>query len=58
MFTRLIYYGTAHLGRREEEVWFMPIGYLMDIWECHKQFVGIAKPKREYLIDDIIPQWL
>ena len=36
----------------------MPIGYLMDVFECHKQFIGIAKPKREYFIDDIIPGWL
>jgi len=36
----------------------MPIGYLMDLWECHKQFIGIAKPKREALIDDVIPSWL
>jgi hypothetical protein len=39
-------------------VWLMPIGYLMDLWECHKQFIGIAKPKRELFIDDVIPSWL
>nr|WP_307989948.1 hypothetical protein [uncultured Niameybacter sp.] len=58
LFTRLIYYGTAHLNREEEEVWLMPIGYLMDLWECHKQFIGIVKPKQEVFIDDIIPGWL
>ena len=36
----------------------MPIGYLMDLWECHKQFIGIAKPRKEYTIDDIIPESL
>lgn len=36
----------------------MPIGYLMDLWECHKQFIGIAKPRREYFIDDVIPEWI
>ena len=36
----------------------MPIGYLMDLWECHKQFIGIAKPKLELFIDDVIPSWL
>lgn len=56
MFTRLIYYGTVQLRRTEEEVWLMPIGYLLDLWECHKQFLGIAKPKRELFIDDIIPE--
>lgn len=33
----------------------MPIGHLMDLWECHKQFLGLARPKRELFIDDIIP---
>lgn len=33
----------------------MPIGYLMDLWECHKQFLGLARPKQELFIDDIIP---
>ncbi|TFZ41859.1 hypothetical protein E4100_00465 [Soehngenia longivitae] len=55
IFTRLIYYGTVHLNRTEEETWLMPIGLLMDLWECHKQFLGITKPKRELYIDDIIP---
>lgn len=27
----------------------------MDLWECHRQFIGIAKPKREVFIEDIIP---
>ena len=36
----------------------MPIGYLIDLWECHKQFNGIAKPKLELFIDDVIPSWL
>lgn len=36
----------------------MPIGYFMDLWEWHKQFIGIAKPKRELFIDDMIPAWI
>lgn len=36
----------------------MPLGYIMDLWECHKQFIGIAKPRREYFIDDVIPEFL
>jgi len=55
LFTRLIYYGTVQLRRTEEETWLMSIGYLLDLWECHKQFLGIAKPKRELFIDEIIP---
>ncbi|MCL1878151.1 MAG: hypothetical protein FWF80_04775 [Defluviitaleaceae bacterium] len=53
MFTRLIYYGTAHLRRSEYEVWLMPIGLLLDLWETHKQYNGISKPKTETNIDDI-----
>jgi hypothetical protein len=33
----------------------MPIGELLDQWEIHKQFTGMAKAKREYFIDEIIP---
>jgi len=33
----------------------MPIGELLDQWEIHKQFNGMAKSKREAFIDDIIP---
>jgi len=55
LFTRLIFYGTTLLGRQESEVWLMPLGYLLDQWEVYKQFNGLAKPKREYYIDEIIP---
>ena len=58
MLTRLLYYGTAHLNKSETEVWLTPIGYLLDLWECHKQFHGMAKPKREVFIDDVIPAGL
>ena len=55
MFTRLLYYGIAHLHLSQKEVWLMPFGLLLDLWECHKQYFGIAKPYRELTIDDIIP---
>ena len=32
----------------------MSIGDLLDQWAIHKQFLGLAKPKRELFIDDII----
>jgi len=32
----------------------MPLGTLLDQWEIHKQFGGMAKPKREVFIDEII----
>nr|DAF57823.1 MAG TPA: hypothetical protein [Siphoviridae sp. ctm8l1]DAP60736.1 MAG TPA: hypothetical protein [Caudoviricetes sp.]DAV25325.1 MAG TPA: hypothetical protein [Caudoviricetes sp.]DAX96491.1 MAG TPA: hypothetical protein [Caudoviricetes sp.]DAZ13215.1 MAG TPA: hypothetical protein [Caudoviricetes sp.] len=38
-----------------DEVWLMPFGLLLDLWECHKQWNGQAKPKCEHFIDDIIP---
>lgn len=55
LFIRLLYYGTVHLNRSEEETWLTPLGLLMDLWECHKQFLGMAKPLREWFIDEIIP---
>ena len=45
----------AHLGMSQDEVWLTPFGLLLDLWECHKQYTGQAKPKREYYIDDVIP---
>jgi len=36
----------------------MPFGYLLDLWECHKQFIGISKPKTEQYIDDVIPEFI
>jgi len=36
------------MGMSWEEFWLCPFGYFLDLWECHKQFLGIAKP----LMDD------
>jgi hypothetical protein len=55
LFTRLLYYGIVHLHLTQEEVWMMPFGLLLDLWECHKQFIGFSKPKVEHSIDDILP---
>jgi len=55
LFARLVYYGVTQLGRKEQEVWLMAVGDLLDQWEIHKHFIGIAKPKVELFIDDIIP---
>jgi len=33
----------------------MPLGQLLDLWTCHKQFLGVEKPKKEYSIDEVIP---
>lgn len=55
MFARLIFYGVTLLHRSEPEVWLMPLGHLLDQWEIYKQFKGLAKPKCEFYIDEIIP---
>ena len=55
LFTRLLYYGISLLHLTMDEFWLMPFGLLLDLWECHKQYQGLAKPKREIFIDDIIP---
>jgi hypothetical protein len=54
-FTRLLYIGTVHLNRSEDETWLTPIGLLLDLWECHRQFLGLSKPKRSVYIDQLIP---
>ena len=55
MFTRLFYYGRIQMGMSADEFWFMPIGLFLDIWTCHKQFLGMEKAKKNLTIDDIIP---
>ena len=55
MFTRLLYFGIAQLHLTQDEVWTMPFGLLLDLFESHKQYNGLAEPKREHFIDDIIP---
>ena len=44
------------MNRSEEATWLTPLGLLLDLWECHRQFLGIAKPDRECDIDDVIPE--
>jgi hypothetical protein len=44
------------LNKTEDETWLTPFGLLMDLWECHRQFLGIVKPKVELFIDDVIPE--
>ena len=52
----MLYYGTVHLNRTEEETWLTPLGLLLDLWECHKQYHGMSKPLTEASLDDIIPE--
>jgi hypothetical protein len=55
LFARLIFYGVTLLHRSEQEVWLMPLGHLLDQWEVYRQFHGMAKERREYEIDEIVP---
>lgn len=41
-----------------DDFWYSPLGLFLDLWECHKQFTGISKPKVEVFIDDVIPSGL
>ncbi len=54
-FTRLYYYGTVQMRMSADEFWLMPIGLFLDLWACHKQFIGIEKAYKEISIDDVIP---
>jgi len=44
----------VHLRRSEAAFWLTTIGEILDLWECHRQYMGWAKAKRELFIDDII----
>ena len=52
---RLLYFGLSQLHLPIDEIWLMPFGLLLDLWECHRQYTGISKAYREITIDDIIP---
>jgi hypothetical protein len=54
-FTRLYYYGTVQMRMSADEFWLMPVGFFLDLWACHKQFVGIEKAHQDVTVDDIIP---
>ena len=54
-FTRLLYYGTVQMGMSDEKFWLMPIGLFLDLWACHKQFLGLEKPQAPLSIDSVIP---
>jgi hypothetical protein len=43
------------MGMSAEDFWLMPIGFFMDLWTCHKQFLGLEKAQQHLSIDDIIP---
>ena len=55
VFTRLDDYGTVLMRLFVDEFWTMPFGLFMNLWACHKQFLGMEKPSREQTIDDVVP---
>lgn len=58
MFARLIYIGVTLLHRKDEEVWHMIYGELLDQWEIYRQMNGMAKPIVKATIDEVFPPWL
>ena len=54
LFTWLFYYGTAQLGFTPEETMLLPWAAAGSVG-VPQQFLGLAKPKRELTIDDVIP---
>ena len=54
-FTRLYHSGRFVMGMSENEFWLMPMGEFLDLWACHKQWIGGEKPVREQTIDDVVP---
>ena len=58
LFTRLYYYGTVQMGMPEERFWLTPMGLFLDLWACHKQWLGLEKPYQECTVDDVIPSGL
>ena len=55
LFTRLYYYGKVQMHMADDDFWLMPLGLFLDLWACHKQFLGIEKNYTEYSVDDVIP---
>ena len=43
------------MGMSANTFWLCPLGLFLDLWECHKQFIGVSKPKTELFIDEVMP---
>ena len=46
------------MNMSDEKFWTMPLGLFLDLWTCHKQFIGMEKPYKEMSIDEAIPMGL
>lgn len=43
------------MGMGAEDFWLMPIGLFLDLWTCHKQWLGLETAYKQWNIDEIIP---
>lgn len=50
-----MYFGMSELHLSMDEYWLMPFSLLLDLRECYRQTQGLANPRREVSIDDLIP---
>ncbi|GHU79508.1 hypothetical protein AGMMS49992_31550 [Clostridia bacterium] len=57
-FARLYYAGTVQLGMTPDDFWLCPIGLFLDLWACHKQWLGLERPYIEADIDSVLPAFL
>jgi hypothetical protein len=55
IFTRLLYAGTVQMGLSEDRFWLMPMGLFLDLWACHKQWLGLENAQHTVSIDDVLP---
>jgi hypothetical protein len=49
----MYYHSIVTMGMRPDDYWNMPIGLFLDLWTCHRQYLGYDKPKRYVDIDEI-----
>ena len=45
----------AQLNMKSDEALILPFGFVLDLIECHFQFIGVKKHKNEADLDMIIP---
>jgi len=38
-----------------DEFWLTPMGLFLDLWTCHRQWLGLEKPFIEHSVDEVIP---
>jgi len=43
------------MNMSDERFWTMPPGLFLDLWTCHKQWLGLEKAARMMSIDDVVP---